>query len=284
MEWLAAPIDFLKYLLTAFVMYGVFMLVERLRPAEPRQPLSHIWFNLRWYVFYSFITLLIRAAGIGSIITLTQRWLNAPYIGIPAPQNTWEYIGAGLLYLLITDFFYYWFHRWQHTKAFLWEQHKFHHSEVSLNVTSTQRVHWLEESLIIVFLAVPMGILFQFNSLEIGILAFIEILWLQFIHMNLRLELGWFSPVVTEPQHHRIHHSFQDKHIDKNFAAFFPFWDIVFGTYYRSGQGEFPATGLHTGENYNNLWVAAMLPFREWSGPNYFGAWMKKIAFQKHGR
>ncbi|MDY7023815.1 MAG: sterol desaturase family protein [Cyanobacteriota bacterium] len=281
MDWLTAPIGFLKYLLTAFIMYGVFIVIERIRPAEPHQPLSHLWFNLRWYVLYSFITLLIRAAGMGSLVTLAQHWLKGPYIAIPAPQSTWEYIGVGFLYLLITDFFYYWFHRCQHTKPFLWEQHKFHHSEVSLNVTSTQRVHWLEESLIILFLGVPMGVLFQFQGIEIGILAFIQLLWLQFIHMNLRLELGWFSPVVTGPQHHRIHHSFQDKHLDKNFAAFFPFWDIVFGTYYRPRKQEFPATGLATGEDYNNLWVAAMLPLREWSGKNYLKAWMKKVGFNK---
>ncbi|MEA5517948.1 sterol desaturase family protein [Limnoraphis robusta Tam1] len=281
MEWLAAPIGFIKYLLTAFVMYGLFIVVERVHPAEPRQPLRHLWFNLRWYVLYSLIILLIRAAGIGSIVTLTQGWLNAPYIAIPAPRSLWEYIGVGLLYLGITDFFYYWFHRCQHTKPFLWEQHKFHHSEVSLNVTSTQRVHWLEDPLILLFLSVPMGILFQFEGLEIGILAFIQVLWLQFIHMNLRLELGWFSPLITGPQHHRIHHSFQEKHLDKNFAAFFPFWDILFGTYYRPRKGEFPATGLATGENYNNLWVALMLPLREWSGPRYFKTWMKKIAFHK---
>ena len=282
MEWLAASLGFVKYLLTGFVMYGCFMLVERLRPVEPHQPLSHVWFNLKWYVIYSVANVIIQATGIGMLVTLVQGWVGAPLINVPIPHNAWTYCLVALLYFLVTDFFYYWFHRWQHTTSFLWEQHKLHHSEVSLNVTSTRRVHWLEDPLLVLFLGIPMGVLLQFNGLALGILSFIAVLWLQFIHMNLRLELAWASRIVTGPQYHRIHHSFQTDHLDKNFAAFFPFWDIVFGTYYHPRRGEFPTTGLADGETYNNLWVATILPLREWIGPQYLGRYLgKKVDFRK---
>lgn len=278
MEWLAAPLGFAKYLLTAFVMYGVFIGVERLRPVEPRQPWRHLRFNLIWYVVYSCFSVAIQAIGIGVVITLAQTWLGAPWITLPVPQNAWIYCLLALLYFLATDFFYYWFHRWQHTRPFLWEQHKFHHSDVSLNVTSTRRVHWLEDPLLVLFLGLPMGLLFQFDGLALGILAFIEVLWLQFIHMNLRLELGWFSFLVTGPQYHRIHHSFQNEHLDKNFSAFFPLWDIIFNTYHHPRRGEFPATGLASSEDYNHLWLANFLPFRAWLGPNYLRLYPRKKA------
>ncbi|KAM3095163.1 hypothetical protein ACKFKG_14290 [Phormidesmis sp. 146-35] len=65
MEWLQAPLEFakefVKYILTAFVIYGVFMTIEQIRPAERHQPLRHIWFNLRWYVLYSAISLSLGA-------------------------------------------------------------------------------------------------------------------------------------------------------------------------------------------------------------------------------
>jgi len=276
MEWLSAPLGFVKYLLTAFVMYGCFMVVERLRPVEPRQPLTHIWFNLRWYVVYSLVIIGLQALGIGLIVSGMQNWLRAPLISLPIPQNVWTYTLVAILYFLVTDFFYYWFHRWQHTTAFLWEQHKFHHSETSLNVTSSRRVHWLEDPLLIVFLGIPMGLLFEFNGLALGILAFIEILWLQFIHLNLRLNLRSLSSVVTGPQYHRIHHSFQTEHLDKNFAAFFPIWDIIFGTYYHPQRDEFPATGLATGETYDRILVALFLPFKAWLGSRYFGRYLRK--------
>ncbi|MEM0980883.1 MAG: sterol desaturase family protein [Cyanobacteria bacterium P01_H01_bin.58] len=276
MEWINAPLSFGKYVMTAFLMYGCFMVVERLRPVEPHQPLRHIWFNLRWYVLYSAISLSLRAIGIGAVVTWLQNWLGAPFIKLPIPQTFWSYGLLALLYFLVTDFFYYWFHRWQHTKPFLWEQHKFHHSDESLNVTSTRRVHWLEDPFILLFLGIPMGLLLQFNGLALGILAFIEVLWLQFIHLNLRLNLGWLSSVVTGPQYHRIHHSFQAEHLDKNFSAFFPLWDIVFGTYHHPRSGEFPATGLIEDVAYNNLWKATLLPFQEWASPKYFGRYFKK--------
>ena len=212
---------FIEYVLKGMIMYGCFMIFERIRPVEPNQPLRHTWFNLQWYVIYSFVALSIQALGINTIVTLAQKWFNAPFINIPAPSNSFQYVLIALLYLFVIDFFYYWFHRFQHTIAFLWEQHKFHHSDKFLNVTSTRRVHWLEDPLILLFLGIPMGVIFQFNSLQIGILGFIEILWLQFIHMNLRLEFGVLSRVLVSPQYHRIHHSFKEEHLDKNYAVFF---------------------------------------------------------------
>lgn len=278
MEWFTPTLGFAKYLLTAFVMYGCFMLVERLHPVERHQPVPHLWFNLRWYVVYSVVGLLIQVTDSSALVTKIQALVKGPLFSFPSPHNSLTYCLAAFFYFLATDFFYYWFHRWQHKIPFLWEQHKLHHSERSLNVTSTRRVHWLEDPLLLLFLGIPMNVLFQFNGLAIGILTFIEVLWLQFIHMNLRLSLGPASRIVTGPQYHRIHHSFQTKHLDKNFAAFFPIWDIVFGTYYHPRWHEFPATGLTNGETHENLWTALILPLREWSGPRYLGHYISKLS------
>jgi sterol desaturase/sphingolipid hydroxylase (fatty acid hydroxylase superfamily) len=275
MEWLQALVEFGKYLITAFVIYGVFMAIERIRPAERHQPASHIWFNLQWYVLYSAIALSIGAIGLSRVVDRLQQ-LNTPHIAIPAPQNWVEVILTGLFYLVLVDFFYYWFHRLQHT-TFLWHQHKFHHSDVSLNVTSTQRVHWLEEPLVVLFVAVPINFLFRFQGIEIGVLAFIELLWLQFVHLNLRLELGFLNNLIVGPQHHRLHHSFQPQHINKNYAVFFPVLDMIFGSYCPPQKGEFPATGLTTGATYNHLWTAFLLPFRSWvRSPSWKRLWSLK--------
>ena len=129
MEWLTASLEFaryfVRYILTGFVMYGVFMVVERIRPAERHQPLKHVWFNLAWYVLYTIVSLALQAAGIGAIVGIAQGWIGGPLLDLPVPQSAWSYGLLALLYFLITDFFYYWFHRWQHKRAFLWEQHKF---------------------------------------------------------------------------------------------------------------------------------------------------------------
>ncbi|MBK8742853.1 MAG: hypothetical protein IPM02_26780 [Betaproteobacteria bacterium] len=38
---------------------------------------------------------------------------------------------------------------------------------------------------------------------------------------------------MTSPAAHRIHHSIEQPHRDRNFAALFPVWDVLFGTYVR---------------------------------------------------
>ncbi|WP_299485554.1 sterol desaturase family protein [Acaryochloris sp. IP29b_bin.137] len=264
MRGLTPALEFTKYIVTSFAIYGCFFMVERIRPVESDQPRSHLWFNLRWFVLYSLIVFGFQAIGISILVPTIRDSLGGSLIDLQAPHNSWSVLLLSLLYLFLVDFFYYWFHRLQHTSSFLWEQHKLHHSELSLNVTSTRRVHWLEEPLVLIFLGLPLGILIQFNGLPLGVLSLIEILWLQFIHMNLRLHLGTASRIITGPQYHRIHHSFKVEHLDKNFSAFFPLWDIFFGTYYHPQKNEFPATGLNNKEDYNNIFVAFFLPFKGW--------------------
>jgi sterol desaturase/sphingolipid hydroxylase (fatty acid hydroxylase superfamily) len=54
---------------------------------------------------------------------------------------------AMLVEALVTDFFFYWFHRCQHTVSVLWQAHMLHHSDMALNVTTTHRVHFVEHLL-----------------------------------------------------------------------------------------------------------------------------------------
>ena len=62
-------------------------------------------------------------------------------------------------------------------------------------------------------------------------------------HLNVRIPLGRFVTWVNNPQWHRIHHSVLMEHRNKNFASFFPIWDILFGTAWGPTPGEYPATG-----------------------------------------
>jgi hypothetical protein len=48
----------------------------------------------------------------------------------------------------------------------------------------------------------------------------------------------------TGNQVHRIHHSVDAEHYNRNFADVLAIFDVAFGTYYRPETEEFPATGL----------------------------------------
>lgn len=63
-------------------------------------------------------------------------------------------------------------------------------------------------------------------------------------HTNVRVQLGRFGFWLNNPQYHRIHHSIEPQHRNKNFCKALPLFDVIFGTAYKPGKDEFPATGL----------------------------------------
>lgn len=85
-------------------------------------------------------------------------------------------------------------------------------------------------------------------------------LWGFVNHANVRLGFGPLTSFVAGPQWHRIHHSVEAEHRDKNFSTFFPFIDRMFGTYYAPAPDEYPATGIGP-EREGFLMQATISPF-----------------------
>ncbi|MFZ1390230.1 MAG: sterol desaturase family protein [Dokdonella sp.] len=247
-------------------MIGVILLagliLEALRPAERGQPRANIAFNIGYIAFLIPFNTLLMPAVMGLMQPIVQRY--GLHIPIAFPDATGWQILQTLVFFFIHDFFYYWFHRGQHTLAFAWPQHKLHHSERSVNVTTTLRHHWLEDPIRAWVILLPMGLLFDQKPVTIGWLAMAANLFGYFVHLNVRLPLGQMTPLIAGPQWHRLHHSIEPQHTDRNFAAFFPIFDILFGTYAKPGRDEYPATGLHSGESLNSPLLAILSPFRDW--------------------
>jgi sterol desaturase/sphingolipid hydroxylase (fatty acid hydroxylase superfamily) len=109
-----------------------------------------------------------------------------------------------------------------------------------------------------------MNLLFQITPVQSGVLGVFLGAWGYIIHMNFRLHLGPLATVLVGPQGHRIHHSIVPEHINKNYAAFFPIWDILFGTFHRPKAGEYPATGLANASSDPTLGATLLGPFMAW--------------------
>jgi sterol desaturase/sphingolipid hydroxylase (fatty acid hydroxylase superfamily) len=179
---------------------------------------------------------------------------------------------GGIPYLILTvllatfifDFFYYWFHRSLHESRFLWHIHKLHHMDEQLSATTNGRSHWLEEFGRVPMIAIPTAILFKLNPDVGGILGYAITVWSIFFHANLRINFGRAGMLVYGPQGHRIHHSRLPEHFDKNYAAYFPVWDVLFGTYHHPKHDEFPATGLDHEPEVESFTDTLVLPFRAW--------------------
>ena len=141
------------------------------------------------------------------------------------------------------DFSEYIFHRAQHAWPFLWAMHSLHHSDTSVNITTSTRHFWVEPAIRIIFVYPLVSVLLRPSAVIIG--AYIVIgFWNFVVHMNVRLSFGRLWYVLNSPQYHRIHHAADVRYTDCNFAALFPVFDLVFGTYRRAAKDKYPTTGL----------------------------------------
>lgn len=179
-------------------------------------------------------------------------------------ETTLAQVGCLLLYILVRDFFFYFWHRCQHKVGFLWDLHAVHHSDSAFNVTTNLRQHWLNAPANDLFVTIPMTLLFKLPPVTMFDISLVISVWLFFAHMNVRLQLGRWSWLVTGPQLHRLHHSCEREHMDTNFAQYFPIWDVLFGTYRHPKKGEFPPTGLGSGERIDSLDTLVFSPFKKW--------------------
>lgn len=250
--------------LTSVVLLTVlFYVFERLRPAEPRQRIADRALNYLYLpivLAWVLVLQLLLGPWNGYLIGLARGGLLSNVIrrgGLGAE------IVLGIAFAITWDVWQYWVHRAQHAWPVLWETHKFHHSEISLN-TSSQARHHLSSYVVYMVSYLPMLLLFGVLTPHIIVSVLLFRVWGFVNHANIRASFGPLTPIIAGPQWHRIHHSVQPEHLDKNFAAFFPFIDRVFGTYYGPAFNEYPATGLADHAAESELAQATIAPFRGW--------------------
>jgi sterol desaturase/sphingolipid hydroxylase (fatty acid hydroxylase superfamily) len=251
-------------LLSVLILTLIFSFLEALAPAEKSQAISKRLLNLLYFPF-------------GLALILLLQLLLAPYYSgalsiaggglLPELVNGQSGFVANLafalFYAVVFDLWQYWAHRLQHSIPFFWETHKFHHSETALNSSTTARVHVLS-NLLFIFLYLPVLIILGPQTPHFVALFLMFKLWGFVNHTNLRFNLGPLTPIFSGPQWHRIHHSLYAEHHNKNFATFFPFIDILFGTYHRPVKNEYPPTGLPDEEREGFLREATISPFTTW--------------------
>jgi sterol desaturase/sphingolipid hydroxylase (fatty acid hydroxylase superfamily) len=150
--------------------------------------------------------------------------------------------------LFIHDCWFYWAHRLEHSVPVLWEFHRLHHSDERMNSSTWARDHFLQEGWRSFFSVFTLGLIIDLSLKEAEEAAFYSTVFLvglsMFYHSAIRVHLPWLDRIVVTPQVHRIHHSVDAEHHNRNFADALPIFDIVFGTYYRPAREQFPATGL----------------------------------------
>lgn len=218
-----------------------------------------------------------------SVQQITARTLDVLFKYFSRPQIPYEFgIFENLLYTfffwLCMDFGRFLAHYLMHKNKYLWEFHKFHHSANILNPLTDYRAHPIEAILLNSFAAFFSGI---FSALIIFIfphgtmiIEIFDIPWGIFffnLYANLRHTHIWiefrgvFKYILISPALHQIHHSSQERHIDKNFGVAFAFWDLLFSSLYIPPQKEILRMGLpkEKSEDYQNIFDIYFLPFKK---------------------
>ena len=151
-----------------------------------------------------------------------------------------------LISLALFDLVAYWRHRLMHTAA-LWPFHEVHHSSTHLNWLSGIRNHPVNTLVIYLCGAVLLGA-FGFTANVLVVTGVIRFYWVSFIHTDIRLNLGVLNYVIATPGFHRWHHV-TGQIRNRNFAGFFSFYDLTFGTFYLPKGQEAQGFGLED-QNY----------------------------------
>ncbi|MBZ9630566.1 sterol desaturase family protein [Salegentibacter sp. LM13S] len=169
------------------------------------------------------------------------------------PHTWWSYV----LCLILLDFSRYWSHRLAHEQRFWWSTHVVHHSSEHYNLSTSFRLSWTQNLKIIFFLPV---VLLGFHPLVFFIVHQLEVLYQFWIHTELIKKLPRpIEYIFTTPSHHRVHHSVNERYLDKNYGSTFIFWDRIFGTFQE--EDEKPRYGITKPVNSYNPFF---LVFHEW--------------------
>lgn len=153
-----------------------------------------------------------------------------------------------LILLVLFDFFFYWFHRHNHTINILWAAHMPHHTSEEFNTFVATRASITQR--IFSFTYMWPLVLVGFRPEAIYAASAVQLLIAFWHHTRAIGKMGWFEVIFNSPSHHRVHHAMNEKYLDKNFGEIFIIWDKMFGTF--KAEEEEPIYGALTPiESYN---------------------------------
>ena len=171
--------------------------------------------------------------------------------------------------LLSVSLFRYWMHRAQHSIAFLWALHSYHHRVTDLQATNTYVSHPFDFALRNVIIFLVLGVI-GFNPFAIVIAVPATNISGTFSHCGGDVKGGLLNYLFVTPEVHRWHHSAKVPEgygYSCNYGVEFSFWDIIFGTFYlpeKNGVAEqpeligYPGGQLPDESNYLKLLLAPL--------------------------
>jgi ornithine lipid hydroxylase len=184
------------------------------------------------------VNLYITGAVVGFIVLPLLVYFPEHYLGRKLVFASPEQLGPFWLQvpvlLLSISLFRYWMHRWQHSNAFLWELHSYHHRVTDLKASNAEVSNSIDFALrnVVVFLALG---LVGFDPFAILVAFAITNVTAVFSHCGGDIKGGVLNYLFVTPEVHRWHHSAkvpEGHRYSCNYGVEFSCWDVIFGTYY----------------------------------------------------
>jgi alkylglycerol monooxygenase len=148
---------------------------------------------------------------------------------VDASQAFWSTWYGWVLALVFYDFCYYWLHRAGHECAVFWAAHVVHHHSQAFNLSTALR-QTSSGALLGWIFYLPMAVA-GVPPLVFGVVALIDLLYQYWVHTEYIDKLGWFDRWFCSPSNHRVHHSVNQRYLDRNYGGILIIWDRLFGSF-----------------------------------------------------
>jgi sterol desaturase/sphingolipid hydroxylase (fatty acid hydroxylase superfamily) len=240
-----AFLDSICLLISQIALLVVILLIarqyEKRNPIESRQSTADVIVDWK-LAGLNLVTKQLLAPATNACAMMVVNAAGGGWINLRS--DGWWFLLSFIVLVLVIDFWTYIVHRAQHKFPALWAMHSLHHSAEALSMVTGVRHFWLENPLVSGVFPVA-AIVFRAPPDMVMLVTFFYFLAGDGLaHLNMRLSLGRFALCVQNPQYHRIHHSVELQHRDKNFCRLLPLFDVIFGTAWKPEKDEFPKTGL----------------------------------------
>ena len=95
-----------------------------------------------------------------------------------------------------------------------------------------------------------------------AVVGFLVMLLSYLIHSPIDVPFGPLRKLLVDNRFHRIHHSIEPRHFDRNFGICFSVWDRLLGTAYDPAPDEWPEVGIADAPAPRDLKDFLLMPVR----------------------
>ena len=254
--------DLRIYLYTTTIAGGVLLwIIEGLNPCFFQQ--KHRGLHAKLNLSMAGLNLLILFPS-GILMAFMLDWSRNAWHGIG--MLTLPPVAEAILIILLIDLWMYVWHRLNHESAFLWRFHSVHHSDATLDVTTSWRFHYME-ILLSELLRLPLFMLMGAGIEHLLLYSLLMTPVIEFQHSNVSIPPAMdrlARLIIPSPMMHRLHHSRLRSEHDSNYGSMLSVWDRIFGSFRMRENLDDLRLGLdHESDSDKQRLIALLLrPFR----------------------